>query len=1014
VPATDVMFPNSSMELVQGIYKQNKVADYFNGILGATLVAYVRERVAQDPAARLRILEVGAGTGGTSAMLFELLRPYQGQIEQYCYTDLSQSFLWHGEKEYGAANPYLDYAIFDVSKPLVGQAIEAGSYDVVVATNVLHATPNIRQAVRNAKAALKANGVVLINEISGNHLFAHLTFGLLEGWWMYEDAGRRIPGCPGLYPEAWKDVLSVEGFRQICYPASSAHGLGQQIVVAESDGLVRQPLRVAPSIAPAIATAHTVVVAQHAADVRREENDLQTRCESALKQLVGVTIRMPGHQIDSSQSLANYGVDSILVVQLTQALKPFFQGITSTLLFEFPTIAELACHLAEKHPQSAAAWTGMDAEAQAPTPTAAPKPSKPALRTLLAPGHTRRADAASPEQPMDVAIIGLSGRYPQARNVNELWTKLAGGANCIGEVPADRWNHGQYFDPDRSRVGKAYTKWGGFMDGIDEFDPLFFNIAPHDAELMDPQERLFLQEAYAAIEDAGYRPDGLCETRRVGVFVGAMNGYYPSGARYWSIANRVSYALNLRGPSMAVDTACSSSLTAIHLAVESLRSGSCECAVAGGVNVIIDPQQYLGLASVGMLSAGPECKAFGANADGFVDGEAVGAIVLKPLQKAIADGDHIYGVIKGSMVNAGGKTAGYSVPSPQAQAQVIEEALHQARVDPRTVTYVEAHGTGTPLGDPIEVAGLSRAFGATTGERQFCALGSIKSNIGHCESAAGIAGVTKVLLQMRHRRLVPTLHAADPNPEIDFGSSPFRLQQELTEWPRPTLTVNGELREWPRIASVSSFGAGGANAHLVIAEYVPPAETGQVAARAVDEPSLLVLSARDEERLRDKARQLMAWLNESRPTSAGLADVAYTLQTGREAMEERLAIVAPNAQHAIDALGAYLAGRTDMDGLYRRHDTAHAGHPGGRDVLAAGLLDQWLGGANVDWTGLHSHPRRRVSLPTYPFARERYSMPVAAPQASSETTTTVPAPKRASSPKLHPLLHRNSTSELIK
>jgi acyl transferase domain-containing protein len=262
--------------------------------------------------------------------------------------------------------------------------------------------------------------------------------------------------------------------------------------------------------------------------------------------------------------------------------------------------------------------------------------------------------------------------------------------------------------------------------------------------------------------------------------------------------------------------------------------------------------------------------------------------------------------------------------------------------------------------------------------------------------------------------LVPTLHAADPNPEIDFGSSPFRLQQELTEWPRPTLTVNGELREWPRIASVSSFGAGGANAHLVIAEYVPPAETGQVAARAVDEPSLLVLSARDEERLRDKARQLMAWLNESRPTSAGLADVAYTLQTGREAMEERLAIVAPNAQHAIDALGAYLAGRTDMDGLYRRHDTAHAGHPGGRDVLAAGLLDKWLGGANVDWTGLHSHPRRRVSLPTYPFARERYWMPVAAPQASSETTTTVPAPKRASSPKLHPLLHRNSTSELIK
>ncbi|MHA7237856.1 beta-ketoacyl synthase N-terminal-like domain-containing protein, partial [Burkholderia pseudomallei] len=409
-----------------------------------------------------------------------------------------------------------------------------------------------------------------------------------------------------------------------------------------------------------------------------------------------------------------------------------------------------------------------------------------------------------------VAVIGMSGRYAQADNLREFWANLRAGRHCITEVPAERWDWRTHFDAEKGAPGRTYSRWGGFLTQIDRFDAAFFRIAPNDAEQIDPQGRLFLEESWAAIEDAGYTSDTLSADRRVGVFVGVMNGDYPTGAQFWSIANRVSHALDLHGPSLAVDTACSSSLTAIHLALDSLRSGTCDCALAGGVNLIQSPKHLVGLASLTMLSAGDACRAFGAGADGFVDGEGVGVLVLKPLSRALADGDAIHGIIRGSMINAGGKTHGLTVPNPRAQQAVVGAALARSGVPARAVGYIEAHGTGTALGDPIELAGLTRAFAEATDELGFCALGSVKSNIGHCESAAGVAGVTKVLLQMKHRELVPTLHAHEPNPDIDFARSPFVLQRTLAPWPQPALDG------WPRIAGVSSFGAGGANAHVVL------------------------------------------------------------------------------------------------------------------------------------------------------------------------------------------------------
>lgn len=417
------------------------------------------------------------------------------------------------------------------------------------------------------------------------------------------------------------------------------------------------------------------------------------------------------------------------------------------------------------------------------------------LLSLLA-----RASAPAPASE-GVAIVGVAGRYPLAETVGELWENLAAGRHCVREVPADRWDADAHHDPSGERGG--YSKWAGFIDDVDKFDPLFFRIAPAEAEAMDPQERLFLQTAAAALEDAGYPAARLAAQGPVGVFAGVMNSNYEwmsgeAGAlgvrtdahsNHWSIANRVSYVFDFTGPSLAVDTACSASLTAIHLACESIRSGECAAAIAGGVNLILHPMHLRTLAQRGMISRGDRLKAFGADADGFVDGEGVGAVLLKPLAAAVADGDRVLGVIRGSAVNANGKTGGYTVPSAAAQAELIRTALGRAGVAADTIGYVEAHGTGTPLGDPIEIAGLVDAFGgridpARRAEQPNIVVGSVKSNIGHLESAAGVAGLTKVLMQFRHGKLVPSLHSARRNPEIDFTTTPFEVQQTLSAWTR--------------------------------------------------------------------------------------------------------------------------------------------------------------------------------------------------------------------------------------
>jgi acyl transferase domain-containing protein/SAM-dependent methyltransferase/acyl carrier protein len=981
--ATEVMFPGSSMEMVQGVYKDNLVADYFNELVAVALVNYLEQRRATTPDLRLRILEIGAGTGGTSAMIFGKLTPYQQHIAEYCYTDISRAFLLHAEKVYLPDNPYIRTRIFDVEKPIQPQGIEAGVYDVVVATNVLHATSNISNTLRNAKAVLQTGGLLLLNELSASSLFTHLSFGLLDGWWLYEDPEVRLSGSPVLVENSWRQQLTYEGFKDLQFPVKTAHHLGQQIIIAASDGIVRQlvnkpPVAPAPSVAIKPVVKKSTPIQQTVANSKGsyKKAGLEEKALSYFKDLVGGVLKIPAHKIDVDASFESYGIDSILVVQLNNALKEVFGEVSSTLFFEYLDIRSLSAYFIDTQKEALTSLLGNDAPAAEYSPrevspvadTAVAIPVAFGRKTSITSVPSVNSFTEQGNNAMPVAIIGISGKYAQAASLEAFWENLKTGKNCITEIPEERWNWRTHFDKEKGKWGTTYSRWGGFIPDIDRFDPLFFNISPIEAERIDPQERLFLETSYNAIADAGYTPAKLAVDRKVGVFAGVMNGNYITGPSYHSVANRVSYVMNFQGPSLAVDTACSSSLTAIHLAIDSIRSGSCHCAIAGGVNLIVDPVHYMRLSAAGMLSAGDQCKAFGDGADGFVDGEGVGAVVLKPLSDAIADGDHIYGVIRGSAINAGGRTNGYTVPNPVAQAQVVADALDRAGIAARSVSYVEAHGTGTVLGDPIEVNGLTRAFSTTTDDRQFCAIGSVKTNIGHCESAAGIASLTKVLLQMKHGKLTPSLHAAQPNPNINFGNTPFKVQSQLSDWASP------------RIAGISSFGAGGANAHLVVTEYIP--EPVNVIPQA---PVMLVLSARTAERLQAQVVQLLDAVSVDGFNETPAA-IAYTLQVGREALEERLALVVGSIEELKQQLRAYLQG--DHTNIFRGQVKPN------KDIVAvfasdetlakvadqwllqrndAKVLEWWVKGLQINWEILYTTDRpRRISLPGYPFAGERY------------------------------------------
>ncbi|TMP46554.1 hypothetical protein CWB96_13445 [Pseudoalteromonas citrea] len=1020
--ATDVMFPSGSLTLVESVYKNNAQADYANQVLVEQLTDYL----AQLDSPAIKILEIGAGTGGTTAAVLPHLAPWS--IDEYTYTDLSHVFFNHANAQFKPEYPYISTKYFDVSQPVSAQRspsdIALASYDVVIATNVLHATANIRTTLQNAKACLKPGGIILINEVVEKSLFTHLTFGLLEGWWLSQDSAIRVNGAPLLSLVTWQNLLEEEGFVNVGAP--TAPNSAQQVIYAQSNGHIIQA-----AVADKTSNKHasnadnstehsTNSLAKHdpasVMNTHPLEQDIKSYVQQALFYIASKALNIPEDELDADESFADYGVDSILAIQMLDDINATFSlSLPATLLFDYPSISTLSVYIATEHQshvaqfvtvQSASKHSVLASDAvDAPTTPIAQSHAHAfascapnTKRRYRKPQHTdegpisQHQTSTLSEAPINngkydeqnssgsaqkVAIVGMSGQFGTATNLDEFWAMMQNQETSVTEQT--RWTLDTL-----SEQAQSWCKYASLLDDISCFDAAFFSITPQEAMYMDPQQRLFLQECYKALDDANMadRVSG----ENMGVYLGCAQGDYASLATddapaqlFWGNAGsvipaRVSYFLNLKGPAIAVDTACSSSLVSIHMACQALLNNEVSSALVGGVATLCTSQFSHHAGKAGMLSPDGTCYTFDDRANGFVPGEGVGVLVLKRLDDAVRDKDHIYGVILGSATNQDGTTSGITAPSSVSQEQLHLEVYRRFNISPDSIGMLEAHGTGTKLGDPIEFQALTRAFRHHTDLTEFCALGSVKTNIGHCLTAAGVAGVIKALLAIKHKSIPASRNFNTGNAHIDWQDSPFVVNTQNKEWHAEP----GKNRR----AAVSSFGFSGTNAHVVLEEYhaQPTHERPKMHS---EHAALITLSARSANALTEKAKQLHHWL-QSQPSELNCTALAYTLHTAREQMEYRMGFVASHPEQIKAQLQLFI---NKNRGDWKKGEVKQ-----GRTILSAlddgdftrwiaasdytKLLALWVVGAAIDWQQLYSElTPQKLRLPVYPFDKAQHWLP---------------------------------------
>ncbi len=770
--------------------------------------------------------------------------------------------------------------------------------------------------------------------------------------------------------------------------------------------------------------------------------------QETLARLLARELHLEISEVDPETQYTDLGLDSITgVTWMRKVNEHYGLSLDATIVYTYPTLSKLAQHvktlvdtrdlehatpdLAELQTRKLRSFRDEDVAVQGnrivlaetggmpvvavPTPT--PEPARTMLVSLsqttdmavretsaaadapfrqlmswrqgpTAQSGTEMIRTAAPSVPEDIAVIGMAGQFPMARDLETFWQNLQSGLNCIQEVLPERWDVYAHYQPGQPAEGKTNSKWLGQLEDYDRFDPLFFNISPAEARAMDPQQRMFLEACWHSIEHAGYDPKTLAGSR-CGVFVGAAGNDYSQLSRKIAqsaygftgnacsiLAGRIAYFLDLQGPCITLDTACSASLVAIATACDSLSAGNSDIALAGGVYVGAGPSLHIMTAQSGMLSQDGRCHTFDHRANGFVPGEAVGVVMLKRLSDAERDGDIIHAVVRGWGVNQDGRTNGITAPNPASQTRLMQDVYRRHRIDPAEIQLIEAHGTGTPLGDPIEIRGLIDAFGKTTSTTPYCALGSVKDSIGHCLTAAGVSAFIKAVLALEHRQLPPMSHFERLNEHIRLEGSPFYVNTSLQDWvPR-----DGARRH----VAVSAFGYSGTNAHIVLGEY-----TGQPRKSAVQLPPAFIvpLSAKAPAQLMEVARALLMFIQ--RDGDVALSELAYTLQVGRTPMEERLGFVVVSMAQLAERLQAYLAGQRDLPdfsaGQVQKNRESLSlidQDEEFKDALLERWMEQkkypqllklWAKGMTLDWNRLYGTEKpRRITLPTYPFARERY------------------------------------------
>lgn len=1382
--ATDVIFPNGTMNLVGNVYRNNFVSDYYNKLVIEILKQIVLNQLKLlQKNQKVRIIEIGAGTGGTSASAFEVLREYGDNLEYY-YTDISVGFLQYGQKHYGEDNPYVLFEILDIEKDLEKQKMNPGSFDIVIATNVLHATKSMDHTVHNIQKLLKMGGSLIINEATTVYNFATMSFGLLDGWWLYIDEERRLNGSPLIGKHMWKRLLNENGFLNVCLyglPNYEKCGFGQNVIVAQSNGVLmirkssqmeKEKVKVyecrkieEPKLSVVVkgterihdeetrkdnvrdsivnSIMNSLGVSEEEVELDRQFTDLgidsiigvelinnlneqlgivlrtsvlfdyvtvneltdyilrehsenlkinDIEKESALAEIAAmvdmpknqpfiepvftneketfldkyqdigvidaVVLRKPGKIEDikiEQKEIVNPGYGEVqilvkafslnfgdylcvkglypnmpeypfttgfevsgIVIKIGQGVKNVTIGEEvigvmdgkmgghssivnvqemsvirkpSKLTFEeatsLPAVFQTVYHAFEKADlqygekiliQSAAGGTGLLAVQIALMKGAEifacagssekltylkqlgvqhvinyrehdfkeeilritngtgvdvvfntlsgdaiqkgidilapcgryieialaglkassklnfskmtenqefysidirklldrhPELIKKYLNELVIyvdrewikpnvgkifsfskiqeafryieerrnigkvvvtmedwePNFEKTIEVKTLEtvkesisekekEPENIAIIGMSCKLPGADNLQKYWENLEKGICSIREVPKNRWDSDYYYDLDIHKLDKTNCKWGGFLNDIDKFDPLFFHISGKEAEVTDPQQRLLLEECWKALEDAGYANDDI-EGTKCGVYMGTIYGDYITkmetegihldARAFWGnacsvTASRISYLLNLKGASIALETACSSSLVAIHLGCKSILSGESEMVIAGGAFINVTPRFYILCSNAGMLSPNGVCSAFDDQANGFVPGEGVGVLILKSLKAAQRDGDHIYGVIKGSEINQDGKTNGITAPSMRSQKELEISLYEKSKINPETISYVEAHGTGTKLGDPIEIEALTEAFQKFTDKKQFCAIGSVKTNIGHTVAASGVASVIKVLLSMKYGKLPASLNYEKCNEQINFENSPFYVNTKLCDW-----KTQGNN---PRRAVISSFGFSGTNAHLLIEEA--PEQNAIHSMKDTKRYYPILLSAQTKEALRQRIEDLYAWLH-MEGESKNLGDIAYTLCKGRKHFGLRIGITADSKEKLKDSLNELLKenelekrlkessessfNKKDVDTCIFSLNTSNLEEEQSL-TLTKKLCSIYEGNKEVSISKFFDEGcYTKLSMPVYPFEGERYWI--------QETGRLYGVSSENGITKLHPFVHEN-------
>ncbi|SFJ92795.1 polyketide synthase PksR [Thermoflavimicrobium dichotomicum] len=805
-------------------------------------------------------------------------------------------------------------------------------------------------------------------------------------WPLWQEGGMRVDGETEKMMQQTTGMKAMEtstGIRALYQAMASGR---EQVLVAEGDiSRLKRSIRLNS--------------AQHQVTRSIErgisEESLESETVAFIKQTVGNAIKISPEKIDVKTSFDQYGVDSILQINVIRELEKVTGELPKTLLFEHSNTQELANYLVANHSDRLLAFFHSENQGVSKEQVF----DHPDLPKRISALHSRKPRVLKVQESVklpnvqeseDIAVIGISGRYPMSKTLEELWEHLRNGRNCISEAPKNRWNSSlAHVLSEGGRQDHLERYYGGFLDDIDRFDHQLFGIAPEQVWELSPELRLFLEIVWETFEDAGYNKHALQEYQAkyglgIGVFVGTMYSQYPwsipsleqavlsSNATDWQIANRTSHFFNLTGPSIAINSACSSSLTAIHLACESLKQKSCSMAIAGGVNLTLDPSKYKVLDRAKFLGSGNKSKSFGAG-DGYIPGEGVGAVLLKPLSLAKKDGDRIDAVIKSSFINHSGGRQMYSAPDPKQQAKLVLESIRRSGIDPLTISYVESAANGSELGDPIEIIALTNAFRTFTDRKQYCALGSVKSNIGHLEAASGISQLTKVILQFQHKTLVPTINADPINPNLKLENTPFYLQRETIPWDQPKHPKTGKSE--PRRSMINSFGAGGAYANVIIEEFTEN-HAGNESVKPFPEEFIFVFSAKTKWSLNKYLEKMRKFLEKNSLLDIG--DVAYSLQRINHQLEQRVAIVAKSNRDLIQKLDLVLESREGLEnhGIYVSYEPGWKVHAFDSSMIQESLekgdirklAQYWVMGETIDFGFLF---KERVAppirLPHYAF-----------------------------------------------